>query len=121
VPRLSLFLLLALAGCDATTSRETVVRVLIPGPDSIPTPVAGLGLVALPYNRDSVLAELEARARAPRPTTADLDSLFAEFRGPFAAYSKAAFEAGRLRDSLARLKSRLDGLSRSAPEYRELY
>ena len=86
-------------------SSETVVRVLIPGPDSVPTPVSGLGLVALPYDRDSVLAALEARARTPRPPTAELDTLFAQFRGPFAAYSQAAFEAGRLRDTLAALKT----------------
>jgi hypothetical protein len=95
--------------------------VLIPGPDSIPTPVSGLGLVALPYDRDSVLAALEARARTQRPPTDELDSLFAQFRGPFAAYSMAAFEAGRLRDSLAALKRTLDSLPRSAPAYRELY
>ncbi len=94
---------------------------LIPGPDSIPTPLPGLGLVALPYDRDSVLGALEARARAPRPPTVELDSLFAQFRAPFAAYSRAAHEAGRLRDSLAVLKNRLDGLPRNAPEYRELY
>ncbi len=94
---------------------------LIPGPDSIPTPVSGLGLVALPYDRDSVLGALEARARTPRPATAELDTLFAQFREPFAAYSRAAWDAGRLRDSLALLKSRLDGLPRNAPEYRELY
>ncbi len=94
---------------------------LIPGPDSIPTPVSGLGLVALPYDRDSVLGALEARARSPRPPTAELDSLFARFRGPFAAYSQAAFEAGRLRDTLATLKARLDALPRNAPEYRDLY
>ncbi|HEX2451512.1 MAG TPA: hypothetical protein VHJ69_10235 [Gemmatimonadales bacterium] len=119
MPRLSLLLFLALAGCEA--SRETVVRVVIPGPDSVLTPVSGLGLVALPYDRDSVLRALEARARSPRPATAELDSLFARFRGPFAAYSRAAFDAGRLRDSLATLKRRLDGLSRNAPEYRQLY
>ena len=121
MPRLLLLLLLALAGCDATASRETVARVLIPGPDSIPTPVAGLGLVALPYDPDSVLTALAARAPSPRPPTAELDSLFAQFRAPFAAYSRAAWEAGKIRDSLARLKSRLDGLPRNAPEYRELY
>lgn len=119
MPRLSLLLLLALAGCEG--ARETVVRVVIPGPDSIPTPVSGLGLVALPYDRDSVLRALEARARVPRPPTDELDSLFARFRGPFAAYSRAAFEAGRLRDSLAILKARLDGLPRNAPDYRRLY
>lgn len=94
---------------------------LIPGPDSIPTPVSGLGLVALPYDRDSVLSALESRARSPRPSTTELDSLFATFRGPFAAYSRAAWEAGRLRDTLAALKTRLDSLPRNAPEYRELY
>ncbi len=114
-----MLLLLALAGCDA--SSETVVRVLIPGPDSIPTPVSGLGLVALPYDRDSVLAALEARARSPRPATAQLDSLFAQFREPFAAYSRAAWEAGQLRDTLASLKTRLDSLPRNAPDYRDLY
>ncbi|HET8623017.1 MAG TPA: hypothetical protein VFM14_05605 [Gemmatimonadales bacterium] len=119
MPRLSLLLLLALAGCEA--SRETVVRVVIPGPDSVPTPVSGLGLVALPYDRDSVLRALEARARSPRPNTDQLDSLFGQFRGPFAAYSRAAFDAGRLRDTLAKLKSRLDSLPRNAPEYRQLY
>lgn len=121
MPRLLLLLLLALAGCDATASRETVVRVLIPGPDSIPTPVAGLGLVALPYDRDSVLSALEARAPSPRPATGALDSLFEQFRGPFAAYSRAAWEAGQLRDTLAVLKTRIDSVPRNAPQYRELY
>jgi hypothetical protein len=93
----------------------------IPGPDSIPTPVSGLGLVALPYDRDSVLGALEARAPTGRPPTAELDTLFAQFRGPFAAYSRAAFEAGQLRDTLATLRAKLDRLPRNAPEYRELY
>ena len=83
--------------------------------------MSGLGLVALPYDRDSVLAALEARAPSPRPPTAELDSLFARFRGPFAAYSRAAWEAGRLRDTLARLKGSLDTLPRDALAYRELY
>ncbi|HEU5170746.1 MAG TPA: hypothetical protein VFU46_09415 [Gemmatimonadales bacterium] len=117
--RPTLLLLLALAGCE--TSREMVVRVLIPGPDSIETPVAGIGLVALPYDRDSVLRALEARAPEPRPATAELDSLFARFRTPFAAYAAAAWQAGRLRDTLAALKARLDSLPRNAPEYRQLY
>ena len=63
------------------------VRVSIPGPDSVETPVTGVGVVALPYDRDSVLRQLEARAPTPRPDTAPLDSLFAAFRGPFTAYS----------------------------------
>ena len=49
----------------------------------------GVGVVALPYDRDSVLASLEARAGSPRPHTARLDTLFARFRGPFVAYTTA--------------------------------
>ena len=36
--------------------RDVSVRVSIPGPDSLETPAAGVGVVALPYDRDSVLA-----------------------------------------------------------------
>lgn len=101
--------------------RDVVVRVSIPGLDSAETPLAGVGLVALPYDRDSVLAAMEARAARPRPHTAELDSLFAAFRDPFATYSAAAIRSSGLRDSLAALKQRLDSLPRSAPEYQRLY
>ena len=90
------------------------VRVSIPGPDSAETPVAGVGVVALPYDRDSVLRQLEARARTPRPDTAPLDSLFAAFRGPFTAYTAATLRLGKLRDSLAAAKARLDSRPRRA-------
>ena len=68
--------------------------------------MTGVGLVALPYDRDSVLRELESRARTPRPPKAPLESLFAEFRGPFAAYSAATIRLGKLRDSLDDAKER---------------
>jgi hypothetical protein len=97
------------------------VRVSVPGLDSAETPVAGVGLVALPYDRDSVLAALEARARTPRPNTAPLDTAFAEFRGPFVAYADAVHDLTTLGDSLATLRRRLDSLPRGAPEYRALY
>ena len=76
--------------------------------------------MALPYDRDSVLASLEKRASTPRPHTARLDTLFARFRGPFTAYSATAYTAGQLRDSLAELKRRLDSAERGSPEYRTL-
>ena len=84
------------------------VRVSIPGPDGIEAPATGVGVVALPYDRDSVLATLEAHAASPRPHTATLDTLFARFRQPFVAYTTTAYSAGRLRDSLASLRRRLD-------------
>ncbi len=122
--RAGLFLLSAaftagLTGCDGGR-REVAVRVSIPDPASTETPAAGVGVVALPYNRDSVLKSLEARAHAPRPDTAALDSLFARFRGPFTAYTAISYAEGALRDSLRLLRGRLDSLPRQAPEYATL-
>ncbi len=77
-------LLVGFAGVTACERpRNVAVRVSIPGPDSVETPVTGVGLVALPYDRDSVLAALEASAATPRPDTSALDSLFRAFRVPF--------------------------------------
>lgn len=105
-----------LTGCEARR-HEVAVRVSIPDPGSTETPAAGVGVVALPYDRDSVLKSLDARAASPRPDTAALDSLFARFRGPFTAYTALSYTEGQLRDSLRLLRTRLDSLARSAPEY----
>ena len=114
--------LVALAGLTACERpRDVAVRVSIPGPDSVETPVTGVGLVALPYDRDSVLAALEKRATTPRPDTTALDSLFHAFRQPFVRYTAAVQRVERLRDSLEQLRTRLDSMSRNTPEYRERY
>jgi hypothetical protein len=96
------------------------VRVSIPGSDAVETPASGVGVVALPYDRDSVLASLEARAGRPRPHTAELDSLFARFKVPFVAYTRTAYAAGKVMDSLIALHAELDSLGRDTPRYREL-
>jgi hypothetical protein len=108
----------ALAGCE--TARDIAVRVSIPGPDSLETPAAGVGIIALPYDRDSVLASLEAKAGTSRPHTAALESLFVRFRSPFTAYTSLTYTLGELRDSLGRLQARLDSLPRESAEYRGL-
>jgi hypothetical protein len=108
----------AITGCKST--QNVAVRVSIPGPDSVETPASGVGVVALPYDRDSVLASLEARAGRPRPHTAELDSLFARFRVPFVAYTRTAYAAGKVMDSLILLHAQLDSLSRDTPQYRAL-
>lgn len=79
-----------------------------------------LELVALPYDRDSVLQSLEAKA-TPRPHTRELDSLFAEWRTPFVRFARASYRSQQLGDSLALLRRRLDSLPRNAPEYQALY
>lgn len=84
------------------------MRVSIPGPDSAETPVTGVGVVALPYDRDSVIGKLERGARTPRPDPAPLDTLFAAFRGPFVGYSAVMLRLAKLRDSVA--SSRTDSL-----------
>jgi hypothetical protein len=98
-----------------------VVIAAIPGPDSVEAPLANLAFVALPYDRDSLIAAFEARATAPRPQTDVLDSVFREFRGPFAAYVAVAREAERWNDSLRALKHRLDSLPRTHPTYPGLF
>jgi hypothetical protein len=117
---IALLLLLAsgLTGCDS--SREVAVRVSIPDPDSVETPAAGVGVVALPYDRDSLLGSLEAQARTPRPHTVALDSMFARFRGPFTAYTAASYDESRLRDSLRRLQRLLDSMPPTSPQYAAL-
>jgi hypothetical protein len=111
-------LLAVLAGCQS--ERTVAVRVSIPDADSLETPAAGVGVIALPYDRDSVLASLEARARTPRPHTAALDSLFARFRGPFTTYSRISYAASALRDSVDALRRELEGTGPGSPEHRSL-
>lgn len=111
---------MAVAACG-DRPKEVAVRVSIAGPDSVSAPVAGVGLIALPYDRDSVLHALAASAPTPRPSTAELDSLFQRFRVPFAEYTTASYEAEKLRGTLDTLKARLDSLPRNAPDYRALY
>ncbi len=72
-------------------------------------------MVALPYDRDSVLASLEQRAGTPRPHTAALDSMFARFRGPFTAYTAVSYAESELRDSLQKVQQQLDALPSASP------
>jgi hypothetical protein len=107
-----------LAACD--TDHEVAARVSIPDADSREAPAAGVGVVALPYDRDSVLASLEARARAPRPQTAALDTLFARFRGPFTRYTSLSYQASAVRDTLDQLRQMLDSTPAGSVSRREL-
>jgi hypothetical protein len=110
---------LALSVSTACRSERSVaVRVSIPDIDARETPAAGVGVVALPYNRDSVLASLESRARAPRPDTAALDNLFARFRKPFTDYTRLSYTAASLRDSLTLLRRAPSGTAAGGSDER---
>lgn len=93
----------------------------IPGVDSADAPVANLPLVVLSYDRDSIITLLESTAPSPAPITRRLDPLFRAFQGPFHTYVTASLAVTRAQDSLAAIKSRLDSLPRTAPDYAWLY
>jgi hypothetical protein len=105
-------------GCQ--TERTIAVRVSIPDAESRETPAAGVGIIALPYDRDSVLTSLEARSPSPRPRTAALDTMFARFRGPFTRYTGISLRASTLRDSLDLLQRKLDSIAPGSPDRRQL-
>lgn len=98
------------------SERQVAVRVSIPDAESVETPAAGVGIIALPYDRDSVLSSLEARATARRPQTAALDSLFRRFRGPFISYTRVSYTLSQVRDSLTRLRKELDTRGPASPQ-----
>ncbi len=110
--------LLALAAC---TRREVQIDVAIPGPDSVEAPVAHLGVVALPYDRDSILAAIEAVHPRPVPLTRALDTLYQAYRQPFVLYAAAAYRVQTTERALNALKLRLDSLPRSGAAYDSLY
>lgn len=98
------------------------MRVTVPGPDGVDAPVGGVGVVALPYDRDSVLQALEARARTPRPAAASgaLDTLFRRFREPFAEFAAASERSTRLQDSVQQGRAELDSLPKGSPRRTDL-
>lgn len=68
------------------------------------TPIAGVVVAAIPYDRDSLIAAMEGRVSAGRPHTQTLDSLFQAFHVPFLAFSRTAWnveQVSRARDSVA--------------------
>ena len=83
--------------------------------------MAHLQLVALPYDRDSVLATFTQRNPRPEREARQLDTLFAAFRIPFGIYAAAAYKLQSLQRSAAYLKARLDSLPRQSPAYDSLY
>ncbi len=109
-------LLTSLIGCDVT--RDVTIQVELPDLESTETAAPGVPIIVLPYDRDSLLAILEANAERPRPHVRVLDSLFQAFRGPYLAFARAAARVERYRDTLNALKAELDTLPRDAEAYR---
>ncbi len=98
----ALLALLLTASCSGT--QTVVVQVQVPDWAGRETPLPGIVVTALPFDRDSILSLLEQRTGEPRPHTQALDSLFQAFRAPFLAFARVAWQMDQLRrkrDSLA--------------------
>jgi hypothetical protein len=72
------------------------IQVTIPDQAGVETPVPGVRLTLLPYDRDSLIKVLENRAPSPRPSTARLDSLLQQFRDPLTSYLRVSWDVQRL-------------------------
>ena len=87
------------------------MRVTVPDLEGTESPASGVPVVAVPYNRDSVIAALEAARPTPRPHTDTLDALFARFRGPFIDHFQAGQALAAVRDSVERGLAAADALA----------
>ncbi len=79
------------------------VQVLVPDLAGLDTPIPGVQVTLLPYDRDSLIRTMEQRVPTGRPNTQSLDSLFQAFHGPFLDMSRAAWlveRTGRRLDSV---------------------
>lgn len=109
---------LVLLGCSSR--RQITVEVLVPDLDNVETPVAGVLISALPYDRDSLIASMEQRAPGARPHTAALDSLFRAFQVPFVAFSRAAWRLEHATRRLDSLTAARRGAAAGSPAATEL-
>lgn len=88
--RVAALALLVLAACSGP--RQVAVQVLVPDLAGAETPIPGVAVAALPYDRDSLIETMERRAGTGRPHTQALDSLFQAFHGPFLDMSRTAWQ-----------------------------
>jgi hypothetical protein len=95
-----LLLALTLLGCEGP--RFVTVQVEIPDLDGKLTPLRGVTVTALPFDRDSLVRVMEQEHGGNRPHVARLDSLYDVFRGPFLDYFRADQRRSAVRDSVNR-------------------
>lgn len=113
--RCALALSCLLLACGRST-RDVVVELELPGPDGVTAPLAGQPIIALPYDRDSLIAVLEAHAN-PRPHAATLDSLYDRFLPPYREVNRLGLAVRAQETEVHQLRSELDSLGRGTPEY----
>jgi hypothetical protein len=116
--RVAALALLVTSACG--NARAVTVQVVVPDLDGAETPIPGVEVAALPYDRDSVLAVLERHAASGRPRTKTLDSLFQAFRTPFMAFARLAWQVERATRARATLAGQRAAAAPGSPGAEEL-
>lgn len=115
-PALLAGVLVVVGACGRPTNVEVVVSL---GPGQ---PLAGVEVVAWPYDPQRLLDSLAALATSPRPEFPELEAELRAFRRPeFAADDAEVRARAAVRDSVRRLSDSLGRLERSAPGYAAAY
>lgn len=92
-----------------------------PGTDSL-IAVEDAEVQFLPYDRDSIFNVLEERAEEPEPSIPDtLRAMIQEVSDRQQEWRQADAEWQQLRDSLRRIRQRMNGVNEASQEYRDLY
>jgi hypothetical protein len=106
------------ASLVACGSPSTVVTLTMNG-----RPVPGQAVVILPYDRDSIIAALGARAATPRPDPAPLVALLDSLRQAYAVMAAAPAGDARARAALearrAELEPRVEKLRSAQHQWRD--
>lgn len=124
--RVTLLLAFAATALTAACGAEVVVEAEVPrdGPDGeqVMSPVAGLEVFLLPYDRDVIFDSLEAAYPEPEPeipdSILDLQERIAQVQDE---WQEAETRWQIVRDSLHRLADQLQGMSRASGQYAVLF
>jgi len=109
---------LSLAACGAADVSVVVAL----GDDTESTPLDGVEVQILPYDRDQVFDSLEAAAATPEPEApADLLAAQEEIAQAQREWLEAETRWNELRDRLQTINERLEGLNRGERLYGQLY
>jgi hypothetical protein len=114
--RATLGVLLLATACGST---EFSVDARLANADGEQTPIGNLPVQLLPYDRDAIFAEFEARASTPEPEVPDsvlrLQQAMASAQDE---WQQAESRWNVVRDSLKTLSDRLNNMNRTSGEYR---
>lgn len=101
---------------------EVIVQAQVEGEGGEPSPIGGVEVRALPYDRDAIFDSLKATYPTPEPTIPDsVLRLQSEIASAQAEWQQAEASWNAARDSLKVLSDALQRMSRGSAQYRLLF